>query len=958
MALKFNTSTLKDTEYATYNLSKFNGADYTTTPTSVDDSRAIDLSNYLPEGDSLYKRPGWERIEYNFETNYEIANVFKFKDKYVFLGRSLITPAYCSFFIADNLEYTNGYRVLNAPFYEISQDFGGWAFEKDDMLFVFTGQKYVRLFFQTVTETVNDVTTTVTKCYASPVENNAYIPTIAIGVQKEDSSASSANTYEEFNMLANKAKIGIDINYSDGYFYQPVTTSIYNWEWKGTFDLTNYFANFDNLTLETVNGSTPLTVGDYKAVGLIDPNDGSKSKVAMLKLDGKKLFIWVNAATNVTYENNAYTIDYIDFTEAEKNRGMSGIKELTLQFSYTNTDGIQTINKMRFGAFFGANGYRDTLFVTGNTDYKNLDIHTCIPKDTTVEDWVTYTYFGDMSYHKIGSSSSAILGYGINSDSSMMIFKETVTGEPNVYVRTSSYKIEEKTISGITYNNAYTLYQVYPTSIKLDVDKFEQIIQYDNKVLVNAKDGVYYINVDDSTAESSYRGIELSYLIRNNLGTDLTNACYVEHKGKLYISRKDKTGNKRVYVCDKNRYTFKDSKITYEWWALDHIEADKFFNIDDELYFLTNGRLYKFTDTFYDLDKYTFTSISVGDDSSSFVTDLFFDYDNNEMIITGTNELIQKCKTSSNPKEAYEKFKNETSVMINHKIYWVLDDYLEDRQNGFYLKEEYIPNGNLILNTMIKLLAENEYKFYISGAEYQASSNWDYVYDNNELVGIVFNDELEATENTLSVTENATTIIPIAENTKFGISELNDGTHYLDNCIYQGQWIHIQDGVYDELGTNIVFNHFKLTYNGIEINFALDSNYISSAKLEFRSPISAYWLSGYTALGRLDYLKTTTNIYFVPDARKGGYTYVGYRTYKKDVGFFTNAKGDTFDFNDINFDDFSFSQAEFGRTYTSKKKIKNFSFIQLKFYSNDEANSTLVSYTFRYKYSKNNKGVK
>jgi hypothetical protein len=964
MGVKFNTGSLKDAEHATYNISNFNGVDYTDTPTNVDDSRAIEISNYLPEGNSLYKRNGWERQEYPFENGYKLANIFKFQDKYVFLGRSKQYPTTCSFFIADDLEYTNGSQILGSPalprLFSIAEDYNGWAFEKDNTLFVFTGEAFVKIQYLTFTYTTVGVTQTFSGYLVNSVSNSAYIPTIAIGVVDEQSTASSTSSYEQFNMLSNKANVEINLNYSNGNFTETSTSGAYHWESYEVFDLTNYFTNFNNLQVLYYDDLAPATFTDsnqitYQKITL------TNSKVALCRLNGKKLEVRIYGATGVNQDG---TVNYVDYTAQQEAKGMKGIKTIKITLSFDNSEAISTINGMRYGAFFGSNGYRDTLFVTGNPDYKNLDVHTCTPKDTSQEDWVTYTYFGDMSYHKIGSSSSAILGYGVNNDSSMMIFKESQTNEPNVYIRTAQSKIETKTIEmpgdipNIVYNDAYDLYQVFPSAINIKIDTREQIIQYDNKVLINGKYGIYYINVNDSTAASSYDGVEASYFIRNNLGNDISDSCFVEYNDKLYIARKDVYGRKRVYVCDKNRYSFHNSKMIYEWWVLDNIPAERMFVFDNELYFLKNGKLYKFTSGYSDLDRYEFSgiNISAGNDSTSFVTDLFFDYDKNEMIIAPTNEFIVDCKTSPNPKEAYETFRDRTTVQLGNTIYWVLDDYLDTTANGFVMKNNIARNE--IINTIVEYLEKNDYKFYKNGVEYETNDNWQYVYNDEQLIGITFSQEPVTTGDTISVNENATYMIPLPNTTKFQLSSLNNGQYGIDKSTYkEATWTYIDEGIYEELGPNAVFNHFRLALNGVEIDFALDDSFISVATLEFKKPVKSYWYSSFSPLGKLDYLKTATNLYFVPDAIKGGYTNVGYRTWKKDVGYFANAKGSVFDF-DVNFEDFTFSQTEFGRTYSSKKKIKNFSFIQLKFYSYEAKNSTLVSCSFRYKYSKNNKGVK
>ena len=158
---------------------------------------------------------------------------------------------------------------------------------------------------------------------------------------------------------------------------------------------------------------------------------------------------------------------------------------------------------------------------------------------------------------------------------------------------------------------------------------------------------------------------------------------------------------------------------------------------------------------------------------------------------------------------------------------------------------------------------------------------------------------------------------------------------------------------------NVYFNIFDLRIQNVKLDFELlETLGVSDVKFYYNVPIDAYWYGKYTSLGDISYLKTANHIIFVPDVRKGGYTRVGYRTAKSDVDFLTQAATSKLDFNYIDFDNFNFGEEDISRTYSSKKKIKNFSFMQLKFVSSDERNSTLVELTIRYKYTKINKGVK
>ena len=103
-AVKFNTSNLNETTFDLYQVNDFNGVDYTTTPTKVDDSRAIEMSNYLPEGKTLAKRYGYDKVmsifdvgdvtynnqTYTIEDTTNEFRVVEYKDYLlVFIGRKI-----------------------------------------------------------------------------------------------------------------------------------------------------------------------------------------------------------------------------------------------------------------------------------------------------------------------------------------------------------------------------------------------------------------------------------------------------------------------------------------------------------------------------------------------------------------------------------------------------------------------------------------------------------------------------------------------------------------------------------------------------------------------------------------------------------------------------------------------------------------------------------------------------
>ena len=97
---------------------------------------------------------------------------------------------------------------------------------------------------------------------------------------------------------------------------------------------------------------------------------------------------------------------------------------------------------------------------------------------------------------------------------------------------------------------------------------------------------------------------------------------------------------------------------------------------------------------------------------------------------------------------------------------------------------------------------------------------------------------------------------------------------------------------------------------------------------------------------------------FVADSKKGGETYVRIRTMKKSIYAPTWHYYKELNFNDVDFNSFSFSSNDMSKTQTLRKKIKNFSYFQYAFESFKNVNSTIVSLAIKYKYTKVNKGVR
>jgi hypothetical protein len=55
--------------------------------------------------------------------------------------------------------------------------------------------------------------------------------------------------------------------------------------------------------------------------------------------------------------------------------------KIEIEFA-SNNDTAQMVENMRFGVPYGTYGFRDRLFLSGNPEYPNLDIHSCETSDS------------------------------------------------------------------------------------------------------------------------------------------------------------------------------------------------------------------------------------------------------------------------------------------------------------------------------------------------------------------------------------------------------------------------------------------------------------------------------------------------------------------------------------------------------------------------------------------------
>lgn len=947
MAINFSNSSLSTPEVNFYTLSAFDGVDYTTTPTLVQESRGIDMSNYLPFNNSLVKRNGWSVVNtfrYNGQTLH-IYNIWKFKNYYnkdelsntnyiIFAGQGQDVQEASSklslFAVNSLIESSEEYsiRKIYPSEGELESELYSYGVLFENRLFILAMNKYLMLYYVKDEENSTE-DKVVYNLMIDEVKNQAFIPEVVIGLGHKNSQ-DVAVKLNDFNLLKNECFIEL-INY-------PQTTE----EQILTYDIGQFFGG-------TMSDLEIYKVDDTLYEADMDYTNTNEVYVGKIKFDSETNYLTITKDAREEDPEHLENISYI---------------KLHIKFE---SDNYKIVENMKFGIPYGSSGYRDRLFLSGNPEFPNMDIHT---NETGIENenWKDYTYFGDLSYRNFGTDAEKITGYGILNNGYMAIFKETSHSlEPNLYIRRSE-------ITADSNGNYVESFPITLSGISVGSDTVGQVINFGNDLLINAPKGIYKINNSESTATQTYETIEMSYYIRDNLSDDISQSCSIIYNRKLYITRKDYKGDTRVYVADQDRYSYIDSSRVYEWWVLDGINATKFYVFNKELYFTDPEKgLCKFTENFYDSFIVNIEDVQVNDTSLS--KDVSVDTDTNILVISQNNEIIDRIQSNENTDNAYINFKNSAKISFNKKINVKVsyEEYtLTEKENGNY-QLKFRNSNEQQYESFLEFISSTDYNIEINQNDkvYNFTPIGGFTYITENIQGI-FITYLIVDLNIVNVQDKETNkdiIVSIPENTQFDIYELYESynEYPLSECFLNDEtWYRNYE---DELGNksiyeigkrqDIYFNKLKLKLFNSLIDFEMyDGFVLVDVKFYVNQSVSCYWQSKYHSLGRTDYLKTVYSITFVPETKRGGVTNIGYRTIKNEASYETNAEDQDFRFDYVDFSDFTFGGSNMAKTYTSKKKIKNFSFIQIKFTSNDTRNSTIVSLGLRYKYTRLNKGVK
>lgn len=310
-------------------------------------------------------------------------------------------------------------------------------------------------------------------------------------------------------------------------------------------------------------------------------------------LDNTTVKAWVmddNGVFREKYQDIDFSVNTsegtVTFNDAPGVSPLAGEDNVKI-LAYRTIDGYaDMIRNCTVGALFGVNGAADRIFLSGNPNYKNRDWHS---------GQYQFNYFEDTSYSRLGSDSSAIVGYSIvnnylathkdeNDPTQAVIIREgdlIVTGESSTDGKTTTYNNEPSfkiinTLQGAGAIASYSFATLQTEPVFL------------------TRSGIQAITPQDVTGEkySQNRSFYLDGQLLEE--ADLDNACALVYNDMYLLFV-----NTKVYVLDGLQAMRTDKSEPYAsrqyvGFLLKDIPASVAWLENNELWFgTTDGRICK-----------------------------------------------------------------------------------------------------------------------------------------------------------------------------------------------------------------------------------------------------------------------------------------------------------------------------------------------------------------------------
>lgn len=591
---------------------------------------------------------------------------------------------------------------------------------------------------------------------------------------------------------------------------------------------------------------------------------------------------------------------------------IEGQANIEVEFDPGTEDLSNNITNCNFGILFGVNGNTDRLFLSGNSDHKNIDYFS---------EQDDYTYFSPTNTAAMGSDAYSVVGYSRLSDSTLVIYKEENTQDACIFYRQGAQSTVYDDDGVFQEERVY-----FPTtagSIGEAVVSRHASANFSGDTLILSRNGVFGVVLGSNVATNERYTRERSRLINEKLcrHNDLSEAVAIVYNNRYYLAV-----DEVCYVADA-RYKFSsnddiDGSFNYEWWYWENIPARVWAIIDNQLYFGTSdGRICVFDDQYSDR---TYTKAESGEIS--------IDTQNSTITYNHNNDDIS---TSIAENDVFE-FESDGA----YSLFLDSSDFAKVEDDHVYLDGKYLEPDTYFdgLFNGIEVYADN-----VSGSGLTANAKY-YIVDVDQ----------GSMSFALSTKPDLENIVSLHSTSFKLLRNISHIPLYL---------IPVQNDIDGEEGGDEPYA-FKVKMFADDkepltlVSYEDDDTTAETHKGKFThfENVVAKWYTPIFDLGANDIAKTLYKITVSTEPEVNGRLSFGYET--KNVSKLRNAKGiNTFSFDDLSFDNFSF-ETGFASSYTVRVKERNFNYIMFRFESNNAHNCAVNNFTVTYAYSRSNRGVR
>ena len=274
----------------------------------------------------------------------------------------------------------------------------------------------------------------------------------------------------------------------------------------------------------------------------------------------------------------------ITFTTAPGETHLYQEDNVYVNFSVDLSEYSDLIKGCNILGTFGYDGNINRLFLSGNSDYPNIDWYS---------EQADPLYFPEDNWKKIGLETSPIMSYS-NSGSRLMVNKKFTDTDSTIYYRDSAL------LSGTEVFPVSSGQKTIGTITKNCNDNV-----VDEPVILSDLGLYSLLYVDDTNEDNDFAQLRSYYVNGRLLKEDnLENAISIMVKDKYYLAI-----NNHVYVLDTRYKSYEDDSSTrgfqYEWYYWTDVPVRCWFQLDNELYFGTSdGKICKFNSNNTNVDCY------------------------------------------------------------------------------------------------------------------------------------------------------------------------------------------------------------------------------------------------------------------------------------------------------------------------------------------------------------------